>query len=307
MEEKTLVRVADEARRRVDAHASGVGSLVVVHDPLVVAAERERENVGSGDDGHRRGFHAGEAVLDHDALAGGAEGAGKHLVDGFVGVVDVVGDDDALAGGEAVGLEHGQIVGAEDFEPLMRGLGGLEEFAAGVGHARRLHDLLGEPLRGFDLRRIAAGTERQNAAFSQRINEAGGERRFGADDDEVDAALDGGVADGGGVGVVDVEVLAEFGSSGVAGRCEDSLAAWRLHQFPGQRVLASAAADNQDSHEARLSDGGRQVGRETRRNQAEITVEHDRIHGQHFRSVGRFGDVLHEVDGNVENVGEAHF
>ena len=102
-----VLGLADEAWRSVDAHAAGVGPLVVVHDSLVVAAQRQRQDVGAGDDRHRGGLHAGETVFDHDAIAGRAEGAGKHLIDGRVGVVDVVGDDHALAGGEAVGLEHG--------------------------------------------------------------------------------------------------------------------------------------------------------------------------------------------------------
>ena len=182
-----------------------------------------------------------------------------------MGIVDVVWDDHALAGGEAVGLEHGQVVGAENLKPLVRGLRGLEEFAVGVPHAGGLHDLLGEPLGRLDLRGVAGGTEGEDAAFAQRVDEAGGEGCFGSDDDEVDATLLGGVAEAVDVGVVDREVLAEFRGSGVARRGEQGLAGRRLRQFPGQRVLASTAADDQDSHGRSVSDMQESTGRVGRR------------------------------------------
>ena len=51
------------------------------------------------------GFLADEALLDHDLRAGRAEAAGEHHVDGGHAPPSTrLGDDDALAGGEPVGL-----------------------------------------------------------------------------------------------------------------------------------------------------------------------------------------------------------
>ena len=49
----------------------------------------------------------------------------------------------------------------------------------------------------------------------------------------------------------------ELGGAGVAGRGEDGFAARGLGEFPGEGVLASAAADDQDAHGVRVSDGVR--------------------------------------------------
>ena len=92
------------------------------------------------------------------------------------------------------------------------------------GDAGRLHDRFGEPLRGLDLRGGPGWAEGGDVAVRQCVDEAGGEGRFGSDDDEVDPALGGGLADAANVGVVDLEVLTQFGSSGVARRRVDGLA-----------------------------------------------------------------------------------
>ena len=62
--------------------------------------------------------------------------------------VEVGGDDHALARGQAVGLEHGQVVGmiTEVLDPLVGRGRTLEQLAGRVGDAGLLHDGLREPL-----------------------------------------------------------------------------------------------------------------------------------------------------------------
>ena len=55
--------------------------------------------------------------LDHDLGAGRAERAGEAGVDRRVGLVDGHRDDDALAGGEAVGLDHDRRAAARRDRP----------------------------------------------------------------------------------------------------------------------------------------------------------------------------------------------
>ena len=77
---------------------------------------------------------------------------------------------------------------------------------------------------------------------------------------------------------MDGEILAEFGGACVAGRGEDGLAGAGLSELPGQGVFASAAANDQDAHETRLSQNGGGVGGDA----GEVAVEDDWVHGEHF-------------------------
>ena len=235
--------IGDEAGRRVDAHPAGVAAGVALADPLVVAREGQRRDDAGGDDRHRGGFLAAQPVLQHQP-----PGDGDQLVDRGVRLVDAGGDHNALAGREAVGLDHRQRVGAQHFDPLVGGAGGFEELGVGVGRAGRGHDLLGEPFGGLDLGGGGGGTEGADTGGVQGVDQPGGERRFGADDDKVDAALGRGADDAFDVGVGDRQVFAERGSAGVAGGTEQFGAAGTAGDRPGERVLAPAAADDQDAH-----------------------------------------------------------
>ena len=76
-------------------------------DPLVIlrGAERHARASPSHED-EERDLGSGEALLDHEPRAGGAELPIEHRrADGRLGLRRVLGDDDALAGGEAVGLD----------------------------------------------------------------------------------------------------------------------------------------------------------------------------------------------------------
>ena len=76
-------------------------------------------DVGAVEEGEEARFFADEEFLDHDLGAGVAEGAVEAGVDGGVGSWRGRCDDDALAGGEAVGLDDDRRAVARDV-----GLGG---------------------------------------------------------------------------------------------------------------------------------------------------------------------------------------
>lgn len=102
-------------RGRVRAHAARVGARVALADALVVLRRRERERRVAVREGEDRQLLAREELLDDDLLARGAKLPADH---------DVVqagerlglgrGDDDALAGGEARGLEDDVVLDALD-------------------------------------------------------------------------------------------------------------------------------------------------------------------------------------------------
>src|SRR5690606_40824277 len=94
-----------------------------------------------------------------------------------------------------------------------------------------------------------SGAEDVQFAGAEQVDDTGHQRRFRADDGqlhvlfrEVRQLLDGQHVDG------NVLALGFGGGARVAGRDEDLLDARILRDFPGQGVLATAAADDQYVH-----------------------------------------------------------
>ena len=153
------------------------------------------------------------------------------------------GDDDALAGGEAVGLDDDRRTLAVDVGvrrgDVRKGL---------VGGGRDLvphHEALGEILRALELRGFLGRAENLQAARAENVHDAGGERRFRADDGEVHAFLLGEIGERLRVGEVHVLQLVLARRAGVAGGDKDFLQAGRIGQAPGQSVFAAAGADDE--------------------------------------------------------------
>ncbi len=66
----------------------------------------ERQDMLAIDQGEIAGFLAGQEFLDHHLAAGGAELAGEHILSGGAGLHAGVSNNHALAGGEAIRLDH---------------------------------------------------------------------------------------------------------------------------------------------------------------------------------------------------------
>lgn len=89
----------------VGSHASRVGSFVIVEDRLMVLRGFERDGAAVLDVGDEADFFAREEFLDQEGRLG-------KLTQGGARVLVGVGDDDALAGGEAVRFQdHGRGAG----------------------------------------------------------------------------------------------------------------------------------------------------------------------------------------------------
>ena len=98
-------------------------------------------------------------------------------------------DDDALAGGQTVGLDHERRADRADVGARRAGVG---EGARGGGRdAVAAHQLLGEDLAALELGGGAAGAEDPQPVRLEEVDDAGGQRRLGADDGQVDRALAG--------------------------------------------------------------------------------------------------------------------
>src|SRR2546430_8325190 len=110
------------------------------------------------------------------------------------------------------------------------------------------HETRGERLRALDRGGRRDRTERREARFDEPIGEPGDERRLRSHHGQVDPLA---------LGERDEPVERVGGERNargvardtrIAGRGEEPLDAWALGDFPGQRVLPAAAADDEDPH-----------------------------------------------------------
>src|SRR6266581_688348 len=121
---------------------------------------------------------------------------------------------------------------------------------ARAARAAAPHHLLGECFGRLDAGRGGARAEHGAAGggSAEPVGEPRGERRLGADHDEVDLVLPRGHDELVRGRRGDLEVGAELRGAGVAGGGEQGGLGGVALQRPGERVLAAAPPDDQDSH-----------------------------------------------------------
>ena len=153
---------------------------------------------------------------------------------------------DALAGGEAVGLDdHRRPLGADI---VAGGAGAGEAAIGGRGDAGLGAEVLGEALRALEACRCAARPERRDAGGGEVVDQPRDQRRLRPDDDEVDVPR---AAEGDHravVGDVEADQLGAFRDAGIARRGIEPGEPRRLRELPGKRMLPSARADEEDVH-----------------------------------------------------------
>ena len=149
--------VVGKGNGRHAAHAAGVQTLVTLTDAFVVLGYGEHLvvlAVGQHEDG---ALDAAEKLLDDHRGAGVAEHAAQHLLQFALGFVQRGQDElqrgqdeHALAGAEAVGLQHvGSFEGFEEGEAFFQ-IGGGDALVAGGGDAVALHEAFGKLLAAFE-------------------------------------------------------------------------------------------------------------------------------------------------------------
>ncbi len=241
------VRFRDHHRRAVGAHAAGVRAAVAVADPLVVLAGRQRQEALAVAQADQRDLLALEPPLDHDPAGARAEAAlleehrQRRLQLAFVRR-----NDHALAGREAVRLEHEAALEAVGRAPGLVGVVGDLELRR--RNAVALHELLGERLAAFDLGRLPARPEDAQPAQAELIHDAERQRQLGADDGQVD--LEGAGEIGQLLDLVggDRNRVRELRRAGIAGRAVELVEQGALPELPADGVLAPAASDYQYFH-----------------------------------------------------------
>ena len=142
----------------------------------------EQRNDGLAVDQAEQGnFWAIEEGLEQDRVS-----CRVNLVYMFLRGSAVVGDNDALAAGEAIIFDHE--VRAETVEGgLNVGVGSPRHqlLRASGANASSIHDVLGKGLGALNLRGLLGGAEDGDAVGAQLICDAGNQRHLGANDDEL--------------------------------------------------------------------------------------------------------------------------
>ena len=153
---------------------------------------------------------------------------------------------DAFAGGEPVGLDH-------DRRALRAqiGLGRRQRGEAFIGGGRDAvvaAQVLGEALGAFEPRGVLARAEGLDAGGFEIVDDAGAERRFRPDHDEIDGLVAAVRDHRGMVGNIERHADGLAGDAGIAGRAIELLGQRARRDLPGQRMFAAAGAKNEDVH-----------------------------------------------------------
>ena len=222
----------------VGAHAAGVEAGVVFADALVVLCREKRGDVGAVTETNEADFFALEEFLDDNLLRGFAEErAVEEAVGGFEGDVARLAEDDAFAGGEAVGFDDdGRMEEGDGFFELA---GVRTDRVFGGGDLMALHELLSEGLAGLEARGGLGGAEDAEAAGLEGVDDAEGERQLGADDgeaggfgcDEADHVVESFEVDG--------DAAGDLSDAAVAGRADNFRDTRAACDGPGKRVFAA--------------------------------------------------------------------
>ena len=157
-----------------------------------------------------------EPLFDDDLPAGGAAELLAHhdAFDGGQGLFGGRADDDALAGGQAVGLDDDGILARLDV--VAGRVGVVEDAELGGRHVGVAHELLGEHLARLQLGRLLRRPEDAQPRLVEDVDDALRQRVFRADDGQADLLLLGEADQGVEVVDVDGDVDAVLGGAGVA-------------------------------------------------------------------------------------------
>src|SRR5215471_16373932 len=190
-----------------------------------------------------------EELLDHDFAAGLAEGSAEHGVDSGGRGRERFGDDDALALGEAIGLDHDGM--GEGAEIRLRCCSIVETLVGRGRDAVLGAEIFDVAFRRLELSRRRRGAERLDSSGLKTIGETGGQRRFRPDHGKIDA---GGFGEGNELikrQGVNRDALRNLSNAGIAGGAVELGDQWARREGPCERVLASARSDQKDVHAPR--------------------------------------------------------
>ena len=223
----------------IGAHPAGVRTGIALAHALVILGRGERDGGLAVDEGKQARFLDVQEFLDDQRSV--ARGADRRL-----GFFPAHRHGDALAGGEAVGLDHHRDAEAvERRQSIRRAVNPhIVSSRDAVGAAQ----VLGEALGAFELRGRRAGAEHRDRRGAQGVRYAGDQRRFGADDHETDPIALRQLDHCGGIARVCGDAFGPPRDPRIARGRDQPVAAWRLPKPPRERIFASARPQQQYVH-----------------------------------------------------------
>ena len=233
--------------RGIGTHATGVGALVLVHQAFVVLTRGQRQDVLAVTQDDEAGFFASQKFFDHHAGASGAQLAvTQHVIDSLMGFVSGHGNHNALAGGQAIGLDDDRSAFCIDI--LMSGPRTGEGLVFGRRDVMANHERLGEILGALKLRRRLGGPEDAQATGAKHVHHALSQRRLRTDNGQVNAFISGKVRQFVWIRQRNVGGALHLRGAAVARRNKDMGDTGGLQQPPGQCVFAAARANDHQFH-----------------------------------------------------------
>jgi len=166
------------------------------------------------------------------------------LVNAAKGFLDILRHHRAFSLGQAVSLDdEGSTLPLDE----IFGLGWVgKHFVRRRGHAASRHQVFGKRFAAFDSTGGGAGAENQAPRGAQPIGQSCCHRGLGADDRQADVALRHESYDAVHIRGLDLDVHGDGRGGGVSRRAVDGRRDRALQRFPGERVLAGSATDDQD-------------------------------------------------------------
>ena len=242
---KVVVERAGGADR---AHAAGIRAPVAIQRPLVIPAVGKKQERRAVHEGVDRAFGPLEKFLDHDLAAGVAEHSVVHaLPDRLLRLGRVLRDDDPFAEREPVGLDDQRVFCAVAPGASSGAVGELPVIRR--GNSMAAHEILREGLRGFQPRGRSARAKNFQAVRLERVRDPEGERVVRPDHRETDTPGFCEVHKPGDIVRGERDIFPQLRGARISGCAKNFGNPGRLGQFPSERVLASAGADDEEVHD----------------------------------------------------------
>src|SRR5205814_4175341 len=198
-------------------------------------------------DREARELFALHELLDQNLAASVAEDPiAQHRVNRALGLGRALRDDHSFPGSQSRRLDHHRRREFRQGGLRVAGVAVLRR--AGSGNTGFHHQVLGKPLRGLDARRLSRRPEDWQPTRLEEIDDSRFERKLRSDDSQIDELVLGEVGQLFLLLDRNRNAARDRRDARIAGR-SDQLEAWIVAaQFPGERVLASAAANDQYFH-----------------------------------------------------------
>jgi hypothetical protein len=207
---------------------------------LVVLRGAERQHMGAVRQREEADLFADQKFLDDETAAEMSAESGN----GRDALGRVFRDDDALALRQSVGFQNQRMRLRAGV--ALRVLGIVEPPVGGGGNPVFGAEILDEPLGGFEPRARRRRAERFDPGLFQPVRETGGQRRFRADDGEIDSFLPCERHQRVQRHRIDGDAFGLPRDAGIARRAIELRHQGARAERPGQRMLASARADEKN-------------------------------------------------------------